>query len=147
MLFLLTFLKPGLLLMKNSFSSFFEFFKKHWQPFALGLVVVLVVFCFKFFLNKKSQDTSAQIKQMQDAHDTEIKKILDIRDEERHQHEENVKNLQSQLSSIQTVHDKEEKELDVKKTAEIKKIVKDYGDDPSALAQQLSNVTGFQIIR
>jgi uncharacterized transporter YbjL len=147
MLFLLTFLKPGLLLMKNAFSSFFEFFKKHWQPFALGLVVVLVVFCFKFFLNKKSQDTSAQIKQMQDAHDTEIKKILNIRDEERHQHEENIKNLQSQLSSIQVVHDKEEKELDVKKTAEIKKIVRDYGDDPSALAQQLSSVTGFKIIR
>ncbi len=147
MMLLLTFLKPGFLLMKNAFSSMFEFFKKHWQPFALGLVVVLVVFCFKVFLNKKSQDTSAQIKQMQDAHNIEIKKILDIQDEERHQHEENVKNLQSQLSSIQSVHDKEEKELDVKKTAEIKKIVKDYGDDPSALAQQLSNVTGFQIIR
>lgn len=147
MLFLLTFLKPGLLLTKNAFSSLFEFFKKHWQPFALGLVVVLVVFCFNVFLNKKSQDTSTQIKQMQDAHDTEIKKILDVQAEEHRQHEENVKKLESQLSTIHADHDKEEKELDVKKTAEIKKIVKDYGDDPSALAQQLSNVTGFRIIR
>jgi hypothetical protein len=91
-------------------------------------------------------DFSAQLNRLQSAHDVEISKIVAAQKEERVQHGINLKNLQDDLSNIQSLYEEAKRELDDKKKQKVEQLVKKYGDDPTGMAQQLSDVTGFQIV-
>lgn len=119
-----------------------QFLKTYWSYIALavGAVVALLVF------RQEKLDFADQLKQIQDSHDAEMKKIDDIRLEERKEHEANEAQLQSTLAAVQAQYTAAEKDLDDKKKAEIEDLVKKYSDDPTELARQLSVATGFNVV-
>lgn len=116
--------------------------KKYWQVAALvvGAVVGFLL------LQRRENAFVEDFKKVQENHAEELKKIQAARDEERVRLVENQKKLETALSEIQKKYDAEERQFDAKKKAEVEQIVKEHGDDPDALAQKLSDATGFRVI-
>lgn len=123
-------------------QKFWLVLKKYWQLIALvvGAVVGLVL------LRSKDVSFAEDVKKIVDAHNDEIKKIDDARAEEERQQQENLKRMQDALNAVQQQYDAAKQQLDSKKKQEIEQMVHDYKDDPAALAQKLSDTTGFRII-
>ena len=123
-------------------STVLSYVKKYW-----GIAALVVGAIVAFFLFKK-QDTSFsdRLKQIQDAHDVELKQIQDARDEEEREHQANEKRLKDTLDAVQQQYDAAQKDLDDKKRQEVEDLVRQYGDDPDALAKKLSEATGFTVV-
>jgi len=116
--------------------------KKNWQ-----LLLLVVVLSGGYLYFKRSQDGFvAQLKQVQDIHEVELKKVVDAQVEERLQHEANLKKLQDDLSAAQVQHDTAVKVLEVKKQNQVTQLVHQYAADPTGLAKKLNESMGFQII-
>lgn len=126
----------------KSLSVVWSYVKKYWSYVAL-LGGTLVAF---FLLRKQGTDTSGMLKELQAAHDDEVKAIQAVREDEKQKHKENEKKLQETLVAVQRHYDDAKEDLDEKKKAQIKEIVDKYGDDPNELAKKLSDATGFKIV-
>lgn len=124
------------------FRKIWSYIKKYWQ---LGLLVIASVVGY-LLLRRERDGFVEQFRKLQDAHDDEIKQILNAYEKERKQHDENVKKLKVALNAVQKQYDDAKKVLDDKKKKKIAQIVEKHGDDPDELAKQLSAVTGFKII-
>lgn len=118
------------------------YLKKYWQLILLVLGTVVAIFLFR----QRNVSFADDYKKIQDAHQKELDDIQKARDQERTQLEANEAKLQAQLDAIQKQYVEQQKQLDDKKKAEIAQIIKDHGDDPDALAQQLSQATGFTVV-
>jgi len=120
-----------------------EYVKRHWSV----LLIAAVVLVAGFFLFRHQSGTFAdQLKQVQTIHAEEVNKIEAARVAEQQQHAANVKQLQDNLDASQRRYDESLKDLDAAKKAQAAAIIKQYGNDPVALAQKLSEVTGFRVI-
>lgn len=117
--------------------------KKYWAYAGLIILTVIGVIMMRHGMIEAFAE---QLKSIQDSHDEELKKLAAIRAEEEKQHKQNIEKLQSTLALVQKQYDEARKELDAKKKSEIEKIIKKYKDDPKALADRLSESTGFQVI-
>lgn len=120
-----------------------EYVKRHWSV----LLIVAALLATGFFLFRRQSSTFAdQLKQVQTIHAEEVNKIEAARAEEQQKHAANVKQLQDSLDAAQHRYDEALKDLDAAKKAQAAAIIKQYGNDPVALAQKLSEVTGFRVI-
>ena len=128
--------------MLNFFSKAWTFLKSYWQTCLLIVGSIVGIILYK----QRSDDFTDHIKEIQDAQDEEVKRIEAACEEERRQHEENLKQLQETLSMVQAQYDEAKRDLDEKKKQEIIDIVNQYGSNPDKLARQLSEVTGFSVI-
>jgi uncharacterized protein HemX len=116
--------------------------KKNWKliiAFVAGVAAVM-------FLHQQSSSFADKIKEINDAHEAEIKKIEAARLAEERKHEEDLKKLQDTLAAVEEQYAADKKSLDDKKRNEITQLVKQYKDDPVTLSQKLSDATGFRII-
>jgi len=123
-------------------SITWAFVKKYWSYAALFVGTVVAVMLLK------QQGTSFydRIQEIENAHSEELKKIQEARDEEKRQHEANLKKLEETLSAVQKQYDEAKKDFDSKKKKEIEDLVKLYKDDPDTLAKKLAEATGFVVI-
>lgn len=109
------------------------------------VVSLTLVVVFKLQANadvKRAQDAAAAADV---AHQIEIKKITDAHTVEDAEHAKHITDLESKLKEVEAQFEAAKIELDAAKRIEIKKIVEDYGNDPIALAQRLSEATGISI--
>lgn len=123
-------------------SKVWEYIKRHWSVL---LIVALVVVGY-FYFRHQSSTFADQMKQVQTIHSEELNKISAAREEEQQKHAANIKQLQDSLDAAQHRYDEALKDLDAAKKAQAAAIIKQYGNDPVALAQKLSEVTGFRVI-
>jgi len=119
-----------------------SFVKKYWQVMLLGLSVLATVVLFK----KQQSDFANELKKINDAHQAEVDAINKARQEEIDQHNRDEKVLKDALAAAQKEYDAASKSLDEQKKKEIEQLVKQYSNDPTQLAQKLSDATGFKII-
>jgi flagellar motility protein MotE (MotC chaperone) len=119
-----------------------KFTKKYWQT----ILLVVACTCAYNMIQKSREGVAETLHKMQEAHEEELAKVNSIREEERRQHEANLAQLQASLEAEKKVYEEKKQVFEEKRNTEIVNLVKQYGDDPSALAQKLSDVTGFQII-
>lgn len=120
--------------------------KKHWRLVLATFGVVFAAIAGALLFNRAKSGFADQLKAINDAHATELKQITDARAQEEAQHQLNEKQLQTALDAVQKQYDAAQKQLDDTKKAEVAQLVKQYGDDPNALAQKLSEATGFSVI-
>lgn len=114
--------------------KFWTLTKQHWRlVVCVAIIVVTVIVLHRHAVSIASTD----IQKIQDAHALEIKQINDARAVEEKQHELNVENLKTSLDQVQKQYDDQIKALDVKKQRQVDDIVRDFKDDPMALAQEL----------
>lgn len=127
----MTFLKTALALLK-----------KYWKV----LAVILAATVGFFLLRKRDLSFVDELRKVQASHDEEVRQINAVREEERKQHAENLRRRDEALAVVQRQYDESMTQLDSKKKKEIEQIVKEHGKDPVALAQKLSEATGFTIV-
>lgn len=132
--------------MKSFFKSLYDFFKPAILP---GCLVLLVI----FFLGRATENlklenlrTSEKIREMQDIHDVEFKKILEAQAEERKRHEENLKKLQEELSGSLLRHEEKLKEIEKSRAEESKKLLEKYKEDPVGLSLEMSKLLGIPVL-
>lgn len=118
-----------------------NFVKKHWGVFVAVFATMAVLFMFK-----KNNDSAAYIKQMQESHTKELEEVNKAREEEHKKYLENEKKYQDRMAVIEAQYETAKKEFDEKKKAQAAKLVKNYGDKPTELAEKLAEVTGFKVI-
>jgi len=128
--------------MKLFLKKFATTLKKYWQMFLLITLVVV----FFIFNRRRNIDFSQRLEQIQTTHQVELAKIEKISQQERQEHEENEKKLRQTLQLLQAKYDEQMREFDDKLKVEVEKLVKQYKNDPVALAQEISKTTGFKII-
>ena len=116
--------------------------KKYWKVLLLILGIIFSI----LMLKKQETNFVENLRSIQDAHKSEIKKINEVREKERELHELNEEKYRSTIAGIHARYEAEKRELSEKKKKQVETIVKKYGDDPDQLALQLSKATGFQII-
>jgi acyl-CoA reductase-like NAD-dependent aldehyde dehydrogenase len=117
-----------------------KFFKKFWGLLAgLGLAIVYLLVKYK----KKPEDVAAGVRESgkQLINDVEAARAAerDAADAEAVRHA-------AQMEAIKQKYDQERDRLDAATTAEAERIFKEYGDDPVALAEELSIATGFKVV-
>lgn len=118
------------------------FIGTNWKIIALCGLVVVGYLLFR----KREQGFAEKLKEIQDIHRQELKEIDKVRAEEKALHEANERRLRQALETVQLEYEKAKQELSNAKKKEVTKIVKDIGNDPMALAQKLSEATGFKIV-
>lgn len=119
------------------------YLKKYW------FIVAAIVGFFVFEIwssNKNTTDLAKTITDLNKKHQDELDAIQKAHDQEDAQHQADEAKMQAQLASIQAQYDAAQKQLDETKKAELSQIIKDTQGDPAALAQKLSEATGFQVV-
>ena len=81
----------------------------------LGLTLVCLVIALYAFYEQKTNMYLENMKQIQQIHDEEIRKINSAYDEERRQHEINMNKLQLELDAAKTKYKEDTAALDKKK--------------------------------
>lgn len=132
--------------MRSFFKSLYDFLKPAIFPACLIFLVI-------FFLNQASENlksenlsTSKRLRELQDIHDIEMRKILESQAEERKRHEENLKKLQEDLNSSLLKHEEKLKEIEKIKIEESKKLLEKYKEDPVGLSLEMSKVLGIPVL-
>jgi uncharacterized protein YdaT len=130
-----------LLILKKFLDKTLIFLKKYWQYIAIFFAGIASVLWFR-----KNPLPIDNTKAVRDDHNKQLDEIEDVKKDERNKTDVAAQKLEKDLAHIQTQYDSHKKELGEKKKAEIKSILEDHQDDPVALANKLSEVTGFKVI-
>lgn len=130
-----------LMFFKKAWEKIVNFVSKHWRYILVFIGGVATVLFFK-----RKSPVINDTKDIRDSHDKQLNKVNDIRNEERKGHDELTQKLNSDLAVVERQYEEQKKNLDEKKKEEIKTILQQHQDDPVALANELSKVTGFPVI-
>lgn len=90
-------------------------------------------------------DYDAQAAELKRLHEEEVTKINEARNREKQQLEENIRVLEASLAENKVEYERKLKELEDKKQKDIASFVSKHGDDPKAMAKEISTTTGFKI--
>jgi hypothetical protein len=117
------------------------FVKKYaWILFAvIAGILAIVVF------RKSPTDLADQIDAINKRHAEEIRKIREAEEERTREREQNQKRLEETLKVLDERYKRAIADLDTQKRAEVDRILKEHGDDPDALAEELANALGLQV--
>ena len=116
--------------------------KKYWKLIALVLGAIVGLFLFRGRITSFADD----YKKVKDVHEEEIKKIEEAHEEERVRKQQAAEKLEKTLKVVEEEYAANTEKLDRKKKKEVETLVKEHGDDPNKLAEELAKVTGFKII-
>lgn len=123
------------------FNKIWLFIKKYWKiSLAIGAAVVI------FLLRGRVTSFANDYKQIKDVHDEEIKTIEKAHVEEREKKAAALEKLNKTLDAVEKEYQNNNENLNNKKKKEVARLVKDHGDDPNKLADELAKATGFRVI-
>lgn len=116
--------------------------KKYWKLLAL----VVGAFIAFFFVRSRGSFVE-DYKKIKNIHDEEIKTIDEARKNERIQKQKAIVIRDNALKAIDKEYEKKSDSLKREKKQDVAKLVKEHGNDPERLAEELQKVTGFKIIQ
>jgi uncharacterized transporter YbjL len=119
-----------------------NFFKSKWKIIA---IIIGCIFVYLYFQNQQSTFAD-KFQKMQETHQATLKVIEVARVEEEKKHRDNERLLQNSLLQIESHYKEQIKTLATKRKAETEQIANKYQDDPVALSQKFSELTGFKIV-
>ena len=118
-----------------------EYVKKYaWIVFAVVAGVLAMI-----LLRKGPTDMADQIEAINKRHAEEIARIRAAEETRLQEHEENQKRLEEALKVLDGRYRDAIAGLDTEKKAEVDRILKEHGDDPDALAEELAAALGLQV--
>jgi uncharacterized membrane protein YgaE (UPF0421/DUF939 family) len=119
-----------------------EFTKKYWQLVLLALLVA----AFFFMFERQKKEFANKIQEINAINQREIDKITQVRSLEDEQHAKELKELNEKLNAIQSDYDEAQKNLAKKQDADVRQVLKTYGNDMDALANQLATKFGLVVL-
>jgi len=120
-------------------GTIWNFIVTHWQVLVLATVVVVGVNWWK---NRNQAATIAALNAANQAEVTTINKALS---DEQAAHAAEVQQLQTSLDQIQQQYVVAQQQLVAQEAQEQAQIVKQYGNDPTGLANLLAGKMGFKV--
>jgi uncharacterized protein YlxW (UPF0749 family) len=120
-------------------GALWNFFASHWRAWVLATVVLVAYGAWK------NRAANAAIVALNAANQQEIAQINQARADEEAQHQQEVQQLQDSLNQIQQQYQAAQAQLAAQQAAEQKQIVKQYGNDPTGLANLLAGKMGFRV--
>jgi len=118
-----------------------EYTKKYaWIVFAVLAGILAMV-----LLRRGPTDMADQIEAINKRHAEEIARIRAAEETRLREHEENQRRLEDALKVLDERYREALKGLDAGKKAEVDRILKEHGDDPQALAEELAAALGLQV--
>jgi TolA-binding protein len=118
------------------------FLKQYW---ALVLVAALLAVAYSAWRQEQA-NVAGTIDKLNKAHAAEIDQINQARAQEATQKQAELQALQDSLAKIQQDYAAKQQQVIVEQHTEAADIVKKYGDDPTALAQQLAQSFDFAVL-
>lgn len=133
-------------MLQTILKNILAYIKINWRSIATAVVVAFAVYGVYTAFRRNQDDFATKMQRLREAHDAEVSAILAARDVERKEHEENLKRLQNTLDETRRQYDADIKTLTEKKQRQVTQLVVKYGDDPTEMARQVAEVTGFQLV-
>lgn len=117
------------------------FVKKYaWIFFAVLAGVLAII-----LLRRSPSDIADQIDAINKRHEEELKKIREADELRLREREENQKRLEDTLKQLDERYKRAIADLDVQKRAEVDRLLKEYENNPDALAEELAKTLGLQV--
>ena len=125
-------------------KKFLVILKNYWYvPVILfGITVMLVITG-----GKSSGGLFKILKKANESHKKEVDIINKVHAEETQKKEENLKVFHETVKSVEEKYKVDKKKLSKKKKKEIKKTIEKNQEDPDALAAELADLMGFQVVK
>lgn len=118
---------------------------KFWTHFVyIALIASLSVFGMSLYSNNV-HDYAKQAEELSKLADTRVVKVSKALEDERKAHEEIINRMQQEFAKNREDYERRIKELEEKKKKDIDTFVNKHGDDPKAMADELSKSTGFRV--
>lgn len=118
-----------------------EYAKKYaWIVFAVLAGVLAMA-----LLRRSPTDMADQIEAINKRHAEEIARIRAAEETRLLEHKENQKRLEDALKVLDERYREAMKGLDAEEKAEVDRILKEHGNDPQALAEELANALGLRV--
>lgn len=121
--------------------KFLAFAKKRWRAL-LGLSVAIAIGAL---LLRRDRGWTDKYRELERSHGIELKEIDAARMSERAELEAIVEKLKVELNESRLLYEKQKSALDHQRRERIDRIVRESGDDPNELAQQLSRTMGLRV--
>ena len=115
--------------------------KTHWE-IALAVAVIMTV---NVVTRRRTRNISALLSGAQKVHNDEVEILKSSHRSEVESILSTQKRLRNTLASIESKYKSENKKLDAKRKKEIETLIKNNIDDPDAITEKLSALTGFKI--
>lgn len=117
------------------------FTKKYaWVFFAVAAGVLAII-----LFRRSPTDLADQLNEINRRHEEEIRRIREAEEKRLHEREENQRRLEETLKQLDDRYKKAISDLDAQKRTEVDRILRDHGDDPNALAEELAKALGLQV--
>ncbi len=125
-------------------KKFLVILKNYWYipVILIGIIVMLVITG-----GKSSGGLFEILKKSSESHKKEVDIINKVHAEETQKKEENLKVFHETVKSVEEKYKVDKKKLSRKKKKEIKKTIEKHKEDPDALAADLADLMGFQVIK
>ncbi len=125
---------------KDSMGSIKKFFKRFWAVFAAlgGFLIYLLV-----NRKKPSTDLPAEIRSSTDQFANDVNSV---RSTEKTDLEAEAKKHAEKTAEIKKKYEDAKEDLDAATQRHAEEIFEQHKDDPNALAEELSRVTGFRVV-
>lgn len=119
--------------------------KKFWPHFAyVALIALLLVFGASLY-SKSVHDYAKQAEELSKLADTRVVKVAKALEDERKAHEEILNRMQQEFDKNREDYERKIKDLEEKKKKDVNSFVDKHGEDPSAMAEELSKSMGFKV--
>lgn len=122
-------------------SKLVEFIKKNW----LALLLVLALVAGFLWIQRQQVDYAKVIKDINDSHQVEIRKINEAREQEAKEHEAQLRQLQESIAKIESNYKLAQENLKKEQDARKGEIVRKYDNDAGGLANLLAGSFGFTV--
>ena len=122
------------------FKTVFSLCKKYWQ-----IIVGFIAAIFLYIVTRKTPDPREVLKKSNEAHQKEVDALKSAHEVERAARDEALSRRDEAMAAIEKAFNNAEKELTEEKRREVKKIIKENDNDPDAITEKLSEITGFKI--
>lgn len=114
--------------------------KKYWQ-----IVVGFVSAILLYVLTRKTPDPTEILEKSNEAHDKELKAVKKAHAADEKGRKEAIKRQEKAVKEVERAFEEANKMLSIEKREEIKKVIEENADDPDAITEKLSELTGFKI--
>ena len=100
-----------------------------------------------YALKRRQDDVVDDLRAQSNAYDSAIAKIAAAQEEERRQHEENLRQLQKTLDDVARKHDDDLRVLNERKAQQVGQLVRQYDEDPTAMTNKVSEMIGIRVYK
>ncbi len=121
-------------------SATWNWVKKYWQ-IVVGFVSAILLYVF----TRKTPDPTEILEKSNEAHDKELDAVKKAHAIEEKGRKEAIKRQEKAVKEVERAFDEANKKLTKEKREEIKRVIEENADDPDAITEKLSELTGFKI--